>query len=314
MAAALRAMVDHVDLFEASIALLARWLGRSPLDLRMALLGQTLRDFEQFWIGVRDAADCLPRVERIAREICRLKVVRQSLSVDAILAIGGMEEAIEGLNGLLAAQGVPPVLFVPSEQVDLAHLAPRITYFCERFVEWPIGLSVTPPVFEAYRSTASAGRPRTLLELGVIEIHADADGGQDAAESIAPPAEGSGVDRARSEAERYLFELLEGLPITAGLFRLNAPVGFDFGGRPVEVDLWSRQIGLGIEIDGYHHFQDPQAYRRDRRKDWELQRRGYRVIRVLAEDVVERLEAVRDLICDAVRQCKQEKEQREQRP
>ena len=44
--------------------------------------------------------------------------------------------------------------------------------------------------------------------------------------------------------------------------------------------------GLAVEIDGYYHFQDADAYRRDRRKDLELQKRGFLVVRVLAEDVV----------------------------
>ena len=32
-------------------------------------------------------------------------------------------------------------------------------------------------------------------------------------------------------------------------------------------------LSLAVEIDGYYHFQDPDAYRRDRRKDLELQKR-----------------------------------------
>ena len=42
------------------------------------------------------------------------------------------------------------------------------------------------------------------------------------------------------------------------------------------------------------------AYRRDRRKDLELQKRGYLVVRVLAEDVVCRLEQVLDTILAAI--------------
>ena len=47
-------------------------------------------------------------------------------------------------------------------------------------------------------------------------------------------------------------------------------------------------------------FTDPEAFRRDRRKDLELQKQGYLVVRVLAEDVVERLEEVMDTILAAV--------------
>jgi very-short-patch-repair endonuclease len=67
-----------------------------------------------------------------------------------------------------------------------------------------------------------------------------------------------------------------------------------------EVDLVSRKLRLAIEIDGYYHFQDLDDYRRDRRKDLELQRRGYLVLRFLAADVVARLEEILDTILNAV--------------
>ena len=58
--------------------------------------------------------------------------------------------------------------------------------------------------------------------------------------------------------------------------------------------------GSAVEIDGYYHFQNPDSYRRDRRKDMELQKHGYLVVRVLAEDVVCRLEEVLETILAAV--------------
>jgi very-short-patch-repair endonuclease len=45
--------------------------------------------------------------------------------------------------------------------------------------------------------------------------------------------------------------------------------------------------------------------RRSRRKDWELQRRGYLVLRFLAEDVVCRLDEILDTILAAVRHRRQ---------
>ena len=112
------------------------------------------------------------------------------------------------------------------------------------------------------------------------------------------PAE---VDRARSAAERFLYEQLEALHETAGLFRLNQSLGFPFGpDRAIEVDLAATSLNLAVEIDGYYHFQNPDSYRRDRRKDLELQKHGYLVVRVLAEDVVCRLEEVLETILAAV--------------
>jgi very-short-patch-repair endonuclease len=108
-------------------------------------------------------------------------------------------------------------------------------------------------------------------------------------------------DEARSAAERFLFERLESAAQTTGLFELNAMLDFYFGSnRWIEVDLAARSLKLAIEVDGYHHFTDREAFRRDRRKDIELQKQGYLVVRVLAEDVVERLEEVMDMILAAV--------------
>jgi hypothetical protein len=124
---------------------------------------------------------------------------------------------------------------------------------------------------------------RALEELGV---------------ALTDPSE---ANRARSAAERFLYERLESLPETTGLFRVNPVLNFRFGpGRVVEVDLAALSLHLVVEVDGYYHFQDPASYRRDRRKDFELQRHGYLVVRVLAEDVVRRLEEVLDTILAAV--------------
>jgi hypothetical protein len=108
-------------------------------------------------------------------------------------------------------------------------------------------------------------------------------------------------DLARSAAERFLFERLETLPETAGRFVLNAKPGFSFGQRPAEVDLLAEDWRLAVELDGwYYHTIDRDNYRRDRRKDWELQRRGYLVLRFLSDDVASRLEEILDTILAAI--------------
>ncbi len=107
-------------------------------------------------------------------------------------------------------------------------------------------------------------------------------------------------DRARSTEERFLYSLLDLKPSTHGLFELNASPGFRLAGRDVEVDLLSRRFRLAIEIDGYRHFQDAEAYRRDRRKDAALQSNGYFVLRFLADDVVARLEEILDTISEVI--------------
>lgn len=99
--------------------------------------------------------------------------------------------------------------------------------------------------------------------------------------------------RARSKAERFLYnKILQVHPATRGLFALNATLDLGDGSRPLEVDFLCRELRLAVEIDGYHHFLDPERFRRDRRKDLALQRAGYWVARFLEEDVVPRYEDI----------------------
>lgn len=107
----------------------------------------------------------------------------------------------------------------------------------------------------------------------------------------------TGVARARSATEAFLYRRLETLPETAGLFRLNAdlPIPFDGQGR-MEADLLCAEARLAIELDGDQHLRDPEAYRRDRRKDALLQESGYFVLRFLGQDVGKHLDDVLDTI------------------
>lgn len=67
----------------------------------------------------------------------------------------------------------------------------------------------------------------------------------------------------------------------------------------MEVDFLCEEAGLVIEIDGEQHLADPNAYRRDRRKDALLQENGYMVLRFLAVDVSKHLDEVLDGILRA---------------
>jgi superfamily II DNA or RNA helicase/very-short-patch-repair endonuclease len=120
-----------------------------------------------------------------------------------------------------------------------------------------------------------------------------------AAQLPKPGAEG--VARARSATEAFLFRRLQTLDATTGRFQLNAelPIPFDARGR-MEVDFLCEAARLVIELDGEQHLADPEAYRRDRRKDVALQERGFFVLRFLAEDVGKRLEEVLDTVLRAL--------------
>lgn len=114
-------------------------------------------------------------------------------------------------------------------------------------------------------------------------------------------AEAQGEARARSATEAFLFRRLETLPEMAGKFQVNAilPIAFDQQ-RRMEVDLLCAPARVAVELDGPQHLSDPEAYRRDRRKDALLQENGYMVLRFLAEDVGRYLDRVLDTILRAV--------------
>ena len=106
--------------------------------------------------------------------------------------------------------------------------------------------------------------------------------------------------RARSASEAFLFQRLESLTETNGLFQLNhkLPIPFD-GWSEMEIDLFAAGLKLAIEIDGPQHLSDPVIYRRDRRKDALLQENGCHVLRFLAEDLGKHLDATLDAILRA---------------
>ncbi len=119
------------------------------------------------------------------------------------------------------------------------------------------------------------------------------------ARTVLPDDEGAA--RARSASEAFLYHRLESLAETAGRFVLNAvlPILFDGAGQ-MEVDLLCADARVAVELDGPQHLADPNAYRRDRRKDLLLQENGYLVLRFLAEDVGKELDAVLDAILRAM--------------
>ncbi len=146
----------------------------------------------------------------------------------------------------------------------------------------PIAVLASPASAERWR-TGRRDRLSAMVDEGWITIPAEAPTGDDRSR---PPAGPALPLRARSVAEATLYEALEATPATAGRFALNESLAVRFGARAAEIDLLSRKDRIAIEIDGVHHFADPDAYRRDRRKDLVLQTQGFVVVRLLAEDVV----------------------------
>jgi len=110
-------------------------------------------------------------------------------------------------------------------------------------------------------------------------------------------ATSKGIERARSASEAFLYRRLETLPETTGFFQLNTKLPIPFNGwGQMEVDLLWPKGRVAIELDGSQHLANPDAYRRDRRKDVLLQENDYIVLRFLAEDAGKHLDSVLDTI------------------
>jgi very-short-patch-repair endonuclease len=162
---------------------------------------------------------------------------------------------------------------------------------------WPTDVPL--PVDPKWKNDYAASVRRLVRDgvdasLGTLFVHA----------SRTVKATSKGIERARSASEAFLYRRLETLPETAGFFQLNTklPIPFDGWGQ-MEVDLLWPKGRIAIELDGSQHLANPDAYRRDRRKDVLLQENDYIVLRFLAEDVGKHLDSVLDTILHAVTRC-----------
>ncbi len=114
--------------------------------------------------------------------------------------------------------------------------------------------------------------------------------------------------QARSASESFLYQRLQSLPNTTDRFQLNAclPIPFNDHGS-MEVDFLCSAANLVIELDGDQHLGDPDAYRRDRRKDVLLQEHGYFILRFLTVDLAKNLDRVLDAIHRALAHVEKQK-------
>jgi len=149
----------------------------------------------------------------------------------------------------------------------LATMAPRV----------PVAIAVAGAVLDGWLRHGQ-DRLRAHLRDGTIAIVRDD-------EHIWTSASRDPGAAARSLAELMLYEALEADASTRGRFELNGRLSVMVGSSAAEVDLLSRRGRIAVEVDGFHHFDDPDNYRRDRRKDLLLQGEGLLVVRVLASDV-----------------------------
>ena len=329
-------LARRTDLPAAAVDAVADRVGRDRAEFRVGWRGKTAADRARFWDATAGSAS--PAVRALA-ELAAAESPPAPAVVAAAVLTPDPFDAVRELASLVPPATVPALLFSPPTGANpttwLNDVAAGAAAWATRLPALPEAVAVTGPVWESYHAGAPESRARAILREGVIEVQVRgleevagvltaaglgaevravgailaAGGATDelvaAAADVArataePPADPAADDRARSAAERFLFELLESIPDTAGRVELNGALDFRFGPRAAEVDLLARADRVAVEVDGYFHFRGPNDYRRDRDKDYELQRRGYFVLRFLADDVVRRVELVRDRILEAL--------------
>jgi hypothetical protein len=317
------------DLRADAIAWVARLIGAEPRELVSRISAMTRHDAERFWDGL-PFASARPTLPAVSRRLLFGPAEGTNLCG---------AEALSALAELMAPAALPALLFVPrgGDGTDwLARVARLLEELASAAPRLPAAVAAERTLVEGALHAESEPRALALLREGLISVEGLSEPaltGRLRAAGVAPtPAAGilrrlaaDGVsveladsfaataarvrgaatpdeeDAARSAAERFLFERLESLAETAGLFALNDRLDFRHGRARAEADLYAASLRLVIELDGAHfHLGDRAAYRSDRRKDWEMQRHGYLVLRFLSEDVVERLEEILDTILAAV--------------
>lgn len=322
-----RSVVGHVDLPAMAVQCLAQRAGSDPDSLLAAWSAKTVADRQRFQHTLVPEAD-----DELLFAVATLAVdsVSYGTVASALSSLG--DRIVPLIVRLVPAMRWPGVLFVAGTNDDFSAISAVAVQWALSVPAVPIAVAVPVTVWREFLMVAPESRAKALLREGELAVPgidpatvertlSEAGAARAAVNAIvavgpdsamvesavnlirvtgAPPATQTEADRARSAAERFLFAFLESLPETTGRFELNAALDFPFGPRPAEVDLLCRSPRIAIELDGYFHFLAADGYRRDRAKDWELQRRGYLVLRFLAEDVIPNLEMIRDRILDAL--------------
>jgi Protein of unknown function (DUF559) len=292
----LKNLTAQRDLVPDAVAWLSRASGQLAEELNGWIARASLFDLERFLDRTATGAGA-----EVCRWILNMPTARGELTPVRLLGT---------LAAMIPNQLTPVYLAMENSGASAAEgwmeaAVSSLARLAEASPSMSLMLAVAPEVFERYLCDAPESRAKFLARNGMIRVSTPPDAVEQPVASAVRALEIDDDDPARSVAERLLFERLETLSATSGLFTLNATLDIPFGlRRAMEVDLWAESLKLAVEIDGYYHFQGPDAYRRDRRKDLALQRRGHLVVRVLAEDVMERPEDVLEVILEAVATCR----------
>jgi very-short-patch-repair endonuclease len=283
-------------------AALRAWLcdGRAQVALRDNILSRAAERLKvsREELCARHAAHARSQLDVFVEQLDRATslgpaLLRATLGQDALalpdLVCGDFPCGVRMVAPALGAR-LPALLLnvSASDASSLNEACSTLIALAETLPRAELALATTETEFSAWLTRA---RPRdvALLHAGMLRLAPQADGAALSQASLVTYDEN---EFARSRAESTLYRRLEQRPRTQGLFELNTTLPARFGSSNLEVDLLCEDLRVAVEIDGYHHFRDEAAYRRDRSLDIELQGLGYLVVRVLASDVMNEVDFV----------------------
>lgn len=301
-------LLERCDLYVAAEQYLAARLWPSEPTSCRRLNDRTLCDIDHV-LEQAQLADYGLEADRLCRWLLRRRAKGEALTVEALICqqldwiestSADTASAFGQLIGILPAAKSPALVVAIDGDVDQYHTAcsegasrlsrhgvdTQVAQLAAQVPGLTLSLVVESDVWETYLRMTPASFAKAVLQDHVLDLDAPPLADIVAPNSEAVEADFDDDDPWRSEAERFLFRLLEESPDLRGLFQLNADPGFKFGNQRAEIDLACLSLRIAIEVDGYYHFLDAERYRRDRRKDLVLQCHGYLVVRFLADDVV----------------------------
>ncbi len=327
----LRAIDARESFARAAVGQVAEALEMTPSELRCAHQGATVFDVQQLFTRVSPGLALPSGLDDFAFRAVLAEI--QGLSPPRLLDCAPRPPwpFAKTVTRWIPLRLRPAVLFfAPAGTNDNLR---RMIRFAQEVPEFPLAVACTAGVFEDAVSALSdlesgilrssrldvppapAGEPVFFRYMNALQARLALAGPH--APTLEEVLEAGGLHRwktgsprFRSSAELLLYAYLERWPQTRGLFVPNVRPGLLPGGRPIELDLHSEQLGLVIELDGadIHLPLEPdrfrERYRSDRAKDWLLQTRGLRILRILSDDVGPYMEEVRARILRAVADCR----------
>ncbi len=117
-----------------------------------------------------------------------------------------------------------------------------------------------------------------------------------------------GKPHPNSRGEQLLWKRLQADAELAGLFQPNQWAATQSQSHYL-VDFICRSAKFIVEVDGYYWHRSQAAFSRDRHRDYEFQRIGYRVLRLPHDEVLADLEAAITKIRNVIRICTKESEE-----